>query len=115
MGRVLSELLAIDALNFSHPLEQFFEGYIRRELRKAFIGFATRTAWSFDQIATGNWGCGVFGGDLHLKSLWNFLFQAGLIIRLGLKILSYNVVLNRGYRVPAPPPNGWPNFRNILN
>uniref|UniRef100_A0A914LEV2 poly(ADP-ribose) glycohydrolase n=1 Tax=Meloidogyne incognita TaxID=6306 RepID=A0A914LEV2_MELIC len=69
MGRVMSELLAIDALNFSHPLEQFFEGYIRRELRKAFIGFAIRTAWSFDQIATGNWGCGVFGGDLHLKSL----------------------------------------------
>ncbi|CAK5085374.1 unnamed protein product [Meloidogyne enterolobii] len=69
MGRVMSELLAIDALNFTHPLDQFFEGYIRRELRKAFIGFAIRTAWSFDQIATGNWGCGVFGGDLHLKSL----------------------------------------------
>ncbi|KAF7639310.1 hypothetical protein Mgra_00001272 [Meloidogyne graminicola] len=69
IGRVLSELVAIDALNFSYPLEQFFEGYIRRELRKAVVGFAVRTAWSFDQIATGNWGCGVFGGDFHLKSL----------------------------------------------
>ena len=71
MGRVMSELLAIDALNFAYPLDQFLEGCVHRELRKAFAGFTIHTAWSFDQIATGNWGCGVFGGDFHLKS-WSF-------------------------------------------
>lgn len=91
LGRVMSELIAIDALNFSYPLEQFFEGYIRRELRKAFTGFAIRTAWSFDQIATGNWGCGVFGGDLHLKSLIQLM--AASLARRPLVFFTFGKVL----------------------
>lgn len=40
---------------------------MRRDLHKAYCGFA------FDApqtgVATGNWGCGVFGGNLELKSV----------------------------------------------
>lgn len=40
-----------------------------RELTKAYIGF--RLPDSFERlhygIATGNWGCGAFNGDLQLK------------------------------------------------
>lgn len=36
-----------------------------RELYKAFTGFVSAKN---SKIATGNWGCGVFNGDLQLKA-----------------------------------------------
>jgi poly(ADP-ribose) glycohydrolase len=65
---IKSSLLAIDALDISrNPLDQYSEEYIQRELNKAYSGFYTEGEGI--PIASGNWGCGVFGGHKHLKSL----------------------------------------------
>ncbi|KAM3725439.1 Poly(ADP-ribose) glycohydrolase [Dirofilaria immitis] len=66
--RLCSELVAIDALPFANRHEQFNIDVIDRELLKAYVGFAVNNE-TMKPVATGNWGCGVFGGDLHLKSL----------------------------------------------
>ncbi|KAH7721575.1 hypothetical protein AAVH_10874, partial [Aphelenchoides avenae] len=68
-GHVYSELIAVDALLYSSRGTQFRGDYIRRELLKASAGFSVRTPLSSQQIATGNWGCGAFRGDLELKGL----------------------------------------------
>jgi poly(ADP-ribose) glycohydrolase len=44
---------------------------ILRELTKAWAGFDVSDAPS--DLATGNWGCGVFGGDPELKSIIQWL------------------------------------------
>uniref|UniRef100_A0A2K6W0V6 poly(ADP-ribose) glycohydrolase n=1 Tax=Onchocerca volvulus TaxID=6282 RepID=A0A2K6W0V6_ONCVO len=67
-NRLCCELVAIDALPFSNKHEQFNIDLIDRELLKAYVGFAVNNG-TMKPVATGNWGCGVFGGDLHLKSL----------------------------------------------
>ncbi|KAJ3414730.1 hypothetical protein HDV05_006167 [Chytridiales sp. JEL 0842] len=73
-GQLKSEIVAIDALNFSRysELAQFEERFVQRELNKAFCGFK-RSPISCSAnpipIATGNWGCGAFQGDLGLKAL----------------------------------------------
>ncbi|EFO25964.2 Poly(ADP-ribose) glycohydrolase [Loa loa] len=66
--RLCCELVAIDALPFSNKHEQFSVELVDRELLKAYVGFAVNDG-TMKPVATGNWGCGVFGGDLHLKSL----------------------------------------------
>lgn len=45
---------------------------------KAYVGFswAQDSACSDVSIATGNWGCGAFQGDCHLKSLLQLLSAA---------------------------------------
>lgn len=64
-------------------LDQFCESAVLRELNKAIVGFRrspiTSSEWGLcrgeapsprgDLIATGNWGCGAFGGHLQLKFL----------------------------------------------
>ncbi|TPV93560.1 MAG: hypothetical protein B7733_19990 [Myxococcales bacterium FL481] len=52
------------ALEFSRP-------FVLRELTKARAGF--EFAEPPTDIATGNWGCGAFGGDVRLKSLIQWL------------------------------------------
>ncbi|KAF8948509.1 hypothetical protein BGZ47_004473 [Haplosporangium gracile] len=86
LGRRKTEICAIDALPFkSAPerLDQFCESVVLRELNKAIAGFRrspiTSSEWGLcrgevpsprgDLIATGNWGCGAFGGHLQLKFL----------------------------------------------
>ncbi|KAG0281784.1 hypothetical protein BGZ95_010437 [Linnemannia exigua] len=86
LGRRKTEICAIDALPFkSEPqrLDQFCESTVFRELNKAIAGFRrspiTSSDWGLcrgeapsprgDPIATGNWGCGAFGGHLQLKFL----------------------------------------------
>ncbi|KAI6185438.1 CBN-UNC-1 protein [Aphelenchoides besseyi] len=71
LGHHPTEIIAIDALPFEagKQHEQFYANKINRELKKAFIGFAIKTPNTRCQsIATGNWGCGAFGGNLELKS-----------------------------------------------
>ena len=69
-GRRHCEMIAIDAHVFHCYTDQFKKVSLERELNKAFSGFhephknSTKTA-----VATGNWGCGAFGGDFYLKSL----------------------------------------------
>ncbi|XP_049270838.1 poly(ADP-ribose) glycohydrolase isoform X1 [Rhipicephalus sanguineus] len=70
--RRCTEVVAMDALCFAKPQEQYRPSNIRRELNKAYCGFfcppeiprAERST-----IATGNWGCGAFRGDPQLKAL----------------------------------------------
>ncbi|KTF79299.1 hypothetical protein cypCar_00044182 [Cyprinus carpio] len=67
------QIVAIDALDFKNPKEQYTKENIKRELNKAFVGFHgdVKTA-----IATGNWGCGALNGDPKLKALIQLMAAA---------------------------------------
>nr|XP_015196510.1 PREDICTED: poly(ADP-ribose) glycohydrolase-like isoform X2 [Lepisosteus oculatus] len=70
--RLRTEIVAIDALKFQNPSEQFNMGSVTRELNKAYCGFYEDCGTHPDYytpIATGNWGCGAFHGDPRLKAL----------------------------------------------
>ncbi|KAF9116171.1 hypothetical protein BGX27_004511 [Mortierella sp. AM989] len=90
LGRRKTEICAIDALPFKSRelrLRQFSRGNILREVNKALAGFRispiTSTEWGqcraenpltdSPMIATGNWGCGAFGGHVQLKFLIQLL------------------------------------------
>ncbi|CAF0972817.1 unnamed protein product [Didymodactylos carnosus] len=74
-GRRLCHVVAIDAIRFSDPREQWKEKWCRRELLKAYAGFRVSDMekhilnGNIVGIATGNWGCGAFRGDKQLKAL----------------------------------------------
>ncbi|XP_022599252.1 poly(ADP-ribose) glycohydrolase-like [Seriola dumerili] len=76
--RRCTEIVAIDALQFRNFLEQFSPERINRELNKAYCGFARpeEQSQNLAAVATGNWGCGVFGGDTRLKALLQMLAAA---------------------------------------
>ncbi|TNN83752.1 Poly(ADP-ribose) glycohydrolase [Liparis tanakae] len=76
--RKCTEIVAIDALQFKNFLEQFKPEKLNRELNKAFCGFARseQQSQNLAAVATGNWGCGVFGGDARLKALLQMLAAA---------------------------------------
>ncbi|XP_075313687.1 poly(ADP-ribose) glycohydrolase [Odontesthes bonariensis] len=76
--RRCTEIVAMDALHFRNFLEQFQPERINRELNKAYCGFARpkEESQNLFAVATGNWGCGVFGGDTHLKALLQMLAAA---------------------------------------
>ncbi|KAM9232005.1 poly(ADP-ribose) glycohydrolase isoform 2-T2 [Leptosomus discolor] len=67
--RRYTEIVAIDAFHFRRFLDQFGPEKIRRELNKAYCGFSRPNVppQHLSAIATGNWGCGAFGGDSRLK------------------------------------------------
>ncbi|XP_055351686.1 poly(ADP-ribose) glycohydrolase-like [Paramacrobiotus metropolitanus] len=76
-----TQVVAIDALRFGKTEEQFKPEFIRRELNKAYVGFARnlsdeKVLGPVTAVATGNWGCGVFGGDKHLKFIIQMLASA---------------------------------------
>ena len=71
-GRRLTYVVAMDAIRFSGDKElQFRTDKVVRELNKAFVAYG---GWNSREVrlpavATGNWGCGAFGGDPRLKLL----------------------------------------------
>lgn len=69
--RRCTEVVAMDALCFVKPYEQYRPPNIRRELNKAYCGFMCPEKPSAERsaIATGNWGCGAFRGDPQLKAI----------------------------------------------
>uniref|UniRef100_A0A7S4W4I1 poly(ADP-ribose) glycohydrolase n=1 Tax=Alexandrium monilatum TaxID=311494 RepID=A0A7S4W4I1_9DINO len=71
-GRVGPHIVALDALVFPGEA-QYEEVYIHRELTKAFVAclgdLSEDACKRRPAFATGNWGCGVFGGDPQLKCL----------------------------------------------
>ncbi|NWR31313.1 PARG glycohydrolase, partial [Tachuris rubrigastra] len=82
-----TEIVAIDAFHFRRFLDQFGPEKIRRELNKAsnflnqpaaYCGFSRPNVppQHLSAIATGNWGCGAFGGDSRLKALIQILAAA---------------------------------------
>ena len=58
-------------------------GMLRREVNKAYCGFMTDsnyvvTSGKHSAVATGNWGCGAFGGDVRYFCKINvFCIQEG--------------------------------------
>ena len=68
-GDIQKVVLAIDAVDYKrNSFSQFKEVEILREINKAYSGFLS-VAREGRKIATGNWGCGVFKGNVHLKAL----------------------------------------------
>lgn len=76
--RRCTEIVAIDAYKYRHFLEQFFPEKMTRELNKAYCGFFRPNAnrQHLSAVATGNWGCGAFGGDTRLKALIQLMAAA---------------------------------------
>ncbi|XP_051542197.1 poly(ADP-ribose) glycohydrolase-like [Myxocyprinus asiaticus] len=73
------QIVAIDALNFKNPKEQYTKENIKRELNKAYVGFKgdpKTDQENLPAIATGNWGCGAFNGDPKLKALIQLMAAA---------------------------------------
>ena len=63
-GRRLTTVVAMDAISFrGDKAVQFRRPAVERELNKAFAAFRG----AGPAVATGNWGCGAFGGDPRLK------------------------------------------------
>lgn len=61
----MTDVLAIDALYYQDSKIQYKKNFIDREITKAYIGFSSGAKQM--PIASGNWGCGVFNGDIQLK------------------------------------------------
>ncbi|XP_067639773.1 poly(ADP-ribose) glycohydrolase [Eurosta solidaginis] len=64
-----THIVAIDALHFMQSQHQYREDLIKRELNKAYVGFQHTLSSAPPGVASGNWGCGAFGGDSRLKAL----------------------------------------------
>ncbi|XP_062913211.1 poly(ADP-ribose) glycohydrolase-like isoform X1 [Mobula hypostoma] len=73
-----TEIVAIDALKFSDPIDQYKPDCLKRELTKAYCGFSCRVIPDSQRtaVATGNWGCGAFNGDVKLKALIQIMAAA---------------------------------------
>lgn len=69
-------IVAIDALEFRDTSHQFKEELMLRELNKAFVGFYHGLSSPAPAVASGNWGCGAFRGEPHLKSLLQLIVCA---------------------------------------
>jgi len=70
----MTDICAIDATPFKSKISRLnqFERYsILREFNKCLVGFRPsihlQDSLTSQPIATGNWGCGAFGGDMQLK------------------------------------------------
>ncbi|OQR76478.1 poly(ADP-ribose) glycohydrolase-like [Tropilaelaps mercedesae] len=80
-GRRYTQVVGLDALAYygkQQHWEQFSAEKVTRELMKSFCGFQT-PGFPRSAVATGNWGCGAFGGDARLKFLiqWMAASRAG--------------------------------------
>lgn len=80
-GSFQTSLTAIDAARFTDQSidHQFREHMLGRELGKAYAGFkdtgdgTEASLERFSAVATGNWGCGVFGGFAPLKAVLQWM------------------------------------------
>jgi poly(ADP-ribose) glycohydrolase len=86
-GQLAAYVTAIDAMDYRGARDlsvQFQPEYVKRELLKAFAGFALPPEVVGSRppatLATGNWGAGAFMGDGRLKALiqWAAASEAGL-------------------------------------
>ncbi|CAF3767930.1 unnamed protein product [Rotaria sordida] len=64
-------VVAMDAIYFRNPSDQYQMKAVDRELLKAYTSFSPLGKGSDYEfgIATGNWGCGAFNGDKQLKAI----------------------------------------------
>ena len=72
-GMLQSHIVAMDAVDYrsSFSQDQYSLPHMLRDINKCYSGFCMED--TPDVIATGNWGCGVFGGDAELKSLLQWI------------------------------------------
>ena len=81
-GALGTYILAIDAMDLRYvdPSEQYGSDAVARELVKAWAGIGAPNTPA--AVATGNWGCGAFGGDAELKSIiqWLAISRAGKVM-----------------------------------
>lgn len=75
-GRKETSLVAMDAIRFTNSQDQFNMRNIDRELNKAFVAFQNRHVNTLQAVATGNWGCGAFGGDTRVKLIIQMMAAA---------------------------------------
>ena len=75
-GRRSTQIVALDATHFIHASRQYEKHFVLRELNKAFVGFGSEDEGPLPAVATGNWGCGAFNGDPHLKALLQLMAAA---------------------------------------
>jgi len=75
-GRKVTKVVAMDALNFKYANDQYDERPITRELNKCYCAFYNTPKTALRPIATGNWGCGAFNGDLELKAVIQLMAAA---------------------------------------
>ncbi|XP_030626933.1 poly(ADP-ribose) glycohydrolase [Chanos chanos] len=76
--RRCTEIVALDAIKYRQFMEQFHPEKMTRELNKAYCGFVRPGVkpQNLSAVATGNWGCGAFGGDTRLKALLQLMAAA---------------------------------------
>ncbi|KAL3642191.1 hypothetical protein CASFOL_013006 [Castilleja foliolosa] len=73
VGRRRTRVIAIDALEQPGSTQYKPESLVR-EANKAFCGFRLNPNVEGEMgVATGNWGCGVFGGDVEVKVVIQWL------------------------------------------
>lgn len=73
--RKMTQIVAMDAAPYyDDKLSQYSAQNIYRDLQKAYIAFNSTNPNA--AIATGNWGCGAFGGDSQLKFLIQLMAAA---------------------------------------
>jgi poly(ADP-ribose) glycohydrolase len=74
-GCLDSWIVAIDAERYvGRPHRQFRRRHVHREIHKACVGYCASVSITGKiDVATGNWGCGVFGGNVRLKFLVQWL------------------------------------------
>ncbi|XP_050346988.1 poly(ADP-ribose) glycohydrolase isoform X2 [Nymphalis io] len=88
-GRRRCAVLAIDAAPVARRRREHSAPAVLRELDKAWIGFSFFTGDAagphFPGVATGNWGCGAFGGSAPLK----LLIQMMALARAGRHLAYY--------------------------
>ena len=64
--RKLTQVVALDAIPYyEDPSAQFLARNVTRDLEKAFVAFNSTAPRV--PIATGNWGCGAFCGDVQQR------------------------------------------------
>ncbi|CAH8875747.1 unnamed protein product [Trichobilharzia szidati] len=71
-GRWNYAIVAMDATRYTNPVEQYNAGEMLREINKAYCGFTDELFPNRklpSVVATGNWGCGAFRGDVELKCI----------------------------------------------
>ncbi|CAD5219844.1 unnamed protein product [Bursaphelenchus okinawaensis] len=80
-GHAPSTLVVIDAKNYSKRDNQFSPDFVERELKKAYVGFVVKVN-NRETIATGNWGCGAFNGNVYLKFIIQLIAASAASRRL---------------------------------
>jgi poly(ADP-ribose) glycohydrolase len=116
------KIIAIDALDFSDEIQDFFNKQITtdslyRELIKAFAGFSLVQNTT---ISTGHWGCGAFRGNKELKALIqlvaaslaknNLLFYCHADVKFYEK---FSILLNKIYSKNIKLNSLWKMILNI--